>query len=188
MRWVRARPASYAPTVERSVVEAEIRAAFGGVRLGRGVSLSVAELIDEWADPALVESLIGREPDEDWADITAAELERADCIAHLDAEGLRYYLPALMLWLLDHYDEAQSGYLKGDMAVIGTISTLDQRDRHPFGFLELLTPHQRRAVARYVRALPELVELGHEDGARMARAWRDVWSREVVEESATLPN
>lgn len=165
--------------MERIEVEAEIRACFAGVRLGRGVSLSVAELIDEWADPAIVESLIGMEPDEDWADIPAAELERADCIAHLDAEGLRYYLPALMIWLLDHYAAAKGPDLVADMAVIGTISALDQRDRHPTGFLELLTPQQRRAIALYVRALPELVELDHQDAARLARAWRDIWSREI---------
>jgi hypothetical protein len=46
----------------------------------------------------------------------------------------------------------------------------------------MLTQQQRRAVALYVRELPELVELDHEDAAMMTRAWRDVWSRELDDE------
>jgi hypothetical protein len=159
-------------SLSRKDVEAAIRSAFAEVRLGNGVSLSIAELIDEWADPAIVESLLGTEPDEEWTSIPVAELERADAIAHLDAEGLRYYLPALMLHLLDHYESSE-------MWCIGTISALDQRRGHPFGFVELLSITQRQAVATYVRALPDLVELDHEDSSRMRRAFRDVWSNEL---------
>lgn len=167
--------------VERTAIEAEIRSAFAGVLLGGGVSLSVAELIDDGADPAIVESLIGTEPDEDWANIPAGELERADCLSNLDAEGLRYYLPALMLWLLDAYSDWHLVHSLGAQgAVVGTIRALDQRQRHPPGFLELLTPQQRRAVALYVQALPELVELSQWDAADLAGAWRDVWSRELA--------
>lgn len=51
---------------------------------------------------------------------------RADCVAHLDNEGLRYYLPALMLSLLSNYDPAS-------MRVIETISALCPRRSVPNG-------------------------------------------------------
>jgi hypothetical protein len=95
-------------------------------------------------------------------------------VAHLDPEGLRYYLPALMIHLLDHYDPLQ-------MWCIGTTSALDQRDRHPYGFFEPLTRRQRQAIALYVRALPDLVELDGDDNAIVTRAFRDVWSRELAD-------
>src|SRR5215469_15804011 len=44
------------------------------------------------------------------------ELER-NCIAHLDALGFRYYIPALMLSVLDHYEPLS-------MRVIGTLAGL----------------------------------------------------------------
>jgi hypothetical protein len=77
-----------------------------------------------------------------------------------------------MLRLLNSYVDGS------EMWEIGTIAALDQRDRHPFGFLELLTPRQRRAIALYVRTLPALVELDVEDTTSLERAFRDVWSRE----------
>ena len=156
----------------RNDIEAAIRDAFAGVRLGNGVSLSIAELIDAWAAPAIIDRLFGTEPYEDWASIPMAELDRAETIAHFDAEGLRYYLPALMLKLLDDYEPSE-------MWCIGTIGALDQRRGHPLGFLDLLSTKQRRAIALYVKALPDLVKLDREDAARVSRAFRDVWSREL---------
>jgi hypothetical protein len=110
------------------------------------------------------------EETDDWAAVDDDELD-GDNVAHLDPEGLRYYLPAFMLRLLD------SGVDQSSMWAIGTIAALDQRGRHPRGFLELLTPQQSRAIALYVRALPELVDLDYEDTTRLARAFEDVWSR-----------
>jgi Family of unknown function (DUF6714) len=156
----------------RDDIEAAIRDAFAGVRLGNGVSLNIAELIDDWVAPSIIDPLFGTEPDEDWANIPTAELDRAENIAHFDAEGLRYYLPALMLKLLDDYEPSA-------MWCIGTISALDQRAPHPLGFLDLLSKKQRWAIALYVKALPDLVQLHPEDAARVSRAFREVWSREL---------
>ena len=156
----------------RLAVVAGIREAFRGVVLGGGVSLQQAELIDEWND-TLTEAEFAAIPDleetDDWTAVSAAELEM-DYIAHLDAEGLRYYLPAFMLYLLDHYNG-------GEMWAIGTVMALDQRRRHPPGFLDLLDPMQRQAIARYFQALPSLVELDREDSRILERAFRKVWAR-----------
>ena len=92
--------------MERETIEAAIRAAFAGVRLGSGVSLRQAQYIDlHYDDYSQTEFAALRRSEEvdDWTKVPGDELSR-DCIGHLDADGLRYYLPALMLWLLDHYD------------------------------------------------------------------------------------
>jgi len=71
----------------RRTVEDRIRAAFHAVALGRGVSSRQAQAIDSGARSASSDI----EETNDWAQITLDELER-DCIAHLDAEGFRYYI------------------------------------------------------------------------------------------------
>src|SRR5690242_13568394 len=101
----------------RNAVESEIREAFNEVTLGCGMSLVQAQFVDGF--PALSmhsEAPKQQEITNDWSRVSLDELER-DCIAHLDALGFRYYIPALMLSLLDHYDSSS-------MRVIGTLGGL----------------------------------------------------------------
>ncbi len=163
----------------RKVVEATIRQAFAGVRLGDGVSLVEAEAIDGYYERiSLAEAhrLRQFEITDDWTALTPSDLD-SENLAHLDPEGLRYYLPAFMLRLLDEYQP-------GEMWCIGTIAALDQRSPHPLGFIDLLTNHQRAAIAAYVEALPELVELYHEDAAVIDRSLAQVW-RSYLDQAAT---
>ena len=77
------------------------------MRLGSGVSLRQAAAIDDYMEgytQATFDALPEDEVTDDWALIPEDEL-RTDNVPHLDADGLRYYLPALMLWLLDHYSD-----------------------------------------------------------------------------------
>jgi hypothetical protein len=140
------------------------------VRLGGGVSLDEAEAIDgyyERMSQAEAHRLREFEITDDWTALTPSDLD-SENLAHLDAEGLRYYLPALMLRLLDDYQP-------GEMWCISTVSALDQRKAYPPGFVELLTDSQRAAIAAYVEALPELVDLHHEDAAIIDRSLAQVW-------------
>jgi len=107
------------PLQIRRAVEREIRTAFCGVTLGRGFSLMQAQLADNSRDAvrsALPAPTAHQEITDDWSRVPAAELER-NCIAHLDALGFRYYIPALMLSVLNHYDSSS-------MRVIGTLTGL----------------------------------------------------------------
>jgi hypothetical protein len=92
-------------------------------------------------------------------------------IAHLDALGFRYYIPALMLSVLERYDSSS-------MRVIGTISGLypkkDEWAYHMHRY-SLLSPDQKTAIARFVAALPQLVDLGFEDQKIVPRALRNYW-------------
>jgi hypothetical protein len=46
---------------------------------------------------------------DDWPQIATDELEsESDGIAHLDAFGFRYYIPALMLSVLSHYESSST--------------------------------------------------------------------------------
>jgi len=171
----------YGSAMERDDIEAAIRSAFAGVRLGSGVSLQEARLIYERRtdlSQAAFDAIPRLEITDDWAAIPEEELEN-DCIAHLDAEGLRYYLPALMFWLLDHYDDDY--LLRGPEARMTKISTIaalarsskDAKDsqRRWDGF----TDDQRAAIASYLDALPRLVDLDYEDTVFVARSLEANW-------------
>jgi hypothetical protein len=74
---------------DRAAVEAQIRAAFAGVTVGKGMSLRQAQVADrcgEGVTDAEYEALPRGEVTNSWADVSFSELER-DCVAHLDMRG-----------------------------------------------------------------------------------------------------
>jgi hypothetical protein len=170
--------------MERETVEAGIRTAFAGVKLGAGVSLRQAQAADTWRDghtEAEWRALPRGEVTDDWSRVPDAELRR-DCIAYLDEEGLRYYLPAFMLWLLDHYDDVEMRRdASSDLAVIGTLMATapggDGRAAALHAAFDGYTPQRRAAIAAFVEALPRLVELSYMDAMCVERAIRDYWGQ-----------
>jgi hypothetical protein len=158
---------------DRADVEAQIRAAFAGVKLGKGVSLRQAQVIDRYGEGMTdkeFEAVPGGEITDSWSEVPFSELER-DCIAHLDDDGLRYYLPALMLSLLSDYDPTS-------MRVIGTIAALYPKIAgSTIRSFAYLTDDQHRAVASFLSALPHLVMLDTEDSKCVARALRNYWGK-----------
>lgn len=169
--------------MERDEIEAAIRSAFAGVRLGAGVSLRQAEVIDDYGrgfTHAEFEALPRSEVTDDWAGVPESELLR-DNAAHLDRDGLRYYLPALMLWLLDNYHH--DDWLTRDgvmMTTIGTIMALAPElkfEEHVWHTYDSFTTEQRTAIASYIEALPRLVNLDLEDATTMARSMDRYWAQ-----------
>jgi hypothetical protein len=157
----------------RVEIEKMIRAAFKGVRLGHGVSLRQAQAIDE-RDAAITDeafrALSQSEITDRWEALSLAELER-DNIAHLDSTGFRYYIPAFMLSLLDTYDPSS-------MRVIGTLAALYPKQAdcsyHMRRYSEL-NEAQRAAIAKFLVALPTLIELDPDDLKRVQRGVRNYW-------------
>jgi hypothetical protein len=161
------------PAQVRRAVEDEIRMAFRGITLGGGTSLRQAQCADGFSDAvrrADSASPAQAEITDDWSQVPLKELQR-DCIAHLDALGFRYYIPALMLSLLDHYESSS-------MRVIGTLSGLypkkDSWEYHMHRY-SVLSLAQRIAIARFLAALPNLVELDVEGQTVVQRALRNYW-------------
>lgn len=149
--------------------------AFFGVVLGRGVSIRQSQVIDRYGEGVSdreFELIPLQEITDDWSRIPFAELE-AICVPHLDAEGYRYYIPALTLSVLDKY-EASS------MRVIGAIGSLYPKNEmwsYHMGQYELLNQQQLKALAIYVNALPTLVPLTGEDRVMIPRAMRNYWGQ-----------
>jgi hypothetical protein len=160
------------PHSARAAVEGLIRDAFAGVTLGKGISLRQAQVIDrqgEGVSDAEFEALPSAEITDSWSAVPLSELER-NCIAHLDDDGLRYYLPALMLSLINNYEPAS-------LRVIGTIAVLYPAVIGPGRRYTYLTDEQHKAVACFVGALPRLVPLSIEDSKCVSRALRNYWGQ-----------
>jgi hypothetical protein len=170
--------------MEREEVESAIRSAFAGVRLGTGTSLQQARLIDDGLTLVMSQaefaSIPRHETTDDWTQIAQAEL-LCDALGHLDADGLRYYLPALMLWLLDHYnDEGLIFDPDASMTVIGTMAALApsaEFARYRWDVYDGFTVAQKAAMAKYVEALPRLVQLDREDATHVSRSMGRYWAQ-----------
>lgn len=158
------------PAVTRELLVLRIRSAFAGVTLGKGVSLRQAKVIDDFGNgvtPDEFARLRLSEQTQHWDRVSLAELER-DNVAHLDPEGFRFYLPALMISVVDHYDASS-------MRVIGTLSALYPRQtlaEYHLPRYDLLTREQKQAVAYFLYALAKLVALDVDDCTIVDRAMR----------------
>jgi hypothetical protein len=164
---------------KREAVTDAIQSAFKGVTLGHGISLRQAEMIDDRTKDCVTSpefhALLSGEVTNDWSRVPSIELER-DNIAHLDARGFRYYIPALMLSVLERYESVS-------MRVIGTLSGLYPRKEHwnyHVGRYALLDETQKSAIAFFLSALSELVELDPEDEKMVQRAFERYWKQFLV--------
>jgi len=163
--------------IARQDVEHEIRAAFSGVVLGNGISISQAEILDRYGkdrngapvSDTQFRDLKSADETERWDKVAPGDLERS-AIAHFDAEGLCYYLPALMISVIDHYDPVS-------LRVIGTFSALDPRPMSGYHAERYarLDEAKKRAIARFLTILPSLVTLDRADTVRIERALNAYW-------------
>ncbi len=161
----------------KAEIVAEIKTAFAGVKLDDGISLEQTKIIDNYGRDCSVErfaSLPLSEETADWTRIPTSVLDDADCLSHFDRKGFRYYIPALMLRLLDRYDPMS-------MMTIGTLSILYPTTETWSYLYTLLSPEQSQAVARFLESLPDLVELDEEDRTIVERALREHWSGYISE-------
>lgn len=119
-------------------VKAVVRDAFAGVALGDGVGLREAQALDDYASNEVRAAYRAGDEKNDWAAIKVEDLNRhSGSATFMDAEGMRFHLPAYMIADLD-------GDYKHELAP------------HLCGCPEkfsLLTPHQRDAVELYLRAV-----------------------------------
>lgn len=164
--------ATPAASDEASRLRALITTAFRGVELGKGISIRQSEAIDLDGGANAFGKDAPQEVTDDWTRVPIEELERV-CVPYLDAAGFRFYIPALMLSVLSHYDPLS-------MRVTGTIGSLyPKQDLWSFHMDQyaLLDAAQLRAIATYVHALPALVPLHDEEHAMMSRAMRNFWGQ-----------
>lgn len=155
-----------------------IKDAFSGVTLGAGISARQSEVIDNHGK-GFTRSEFDRIPlgevTDDWSLVSVSELDRI-LVPHLDDEGFRYYLPALMLSLMDDYES-------GSMRAIGTLRGLYPRANSREDCIQrfaILDSRQKNAVATWLAHLDQLVPLGSEDAKVVPRALKAYWSAFVL--------
>ncbi len=151
-----------------------VKKAFTGVKLNGGVSLKQAEAIDNFS-VGISKSEFNRFPltetTNDWSLIPDDVLDKFEFVAHLDAKGFKYYIPAFMIRLLNNYD--------GSMMIIGTLLGLyPKKDSWKYCMekYSLFSEEQQKAIAQFLTALPDLVDLDHEDIKVVQRALRNYWA------------
>ena len=109
---------------------------------------------------------------DDWTAISAETLEHFECLAHIDAEGFRYYIPALMLSLIADY---QPSSMRATGALGALYPKKGQLWDHHMSYYSLLSREQSTAIAHYLQELPALIELSHDDQKICERALRNYW-------------
>lgn len=80
------------------ILEKKIREAFSGVVLGGGIGLYEAESLDCMADQNVRDKARERDEKIDWSQVSSGDF--INCFSAyywLDPEGLRFYLPAMMI-------------------------------------------------------------------------------------------
>ncbi|PYG59882.1 DUF6714 family protein [Rhizobium sp. UGM030330-04] len=138
--------------------KAAVREAFADVTLGGGVGLSEAQALDDYASNEVRAACRAGDEKTDWAAIPLKDLNRhSGSPAFLDAEGMRFHLPAYMIADLDgDYRHEFTPYLCGCQETFS-----------------LLTPLQRDAVEMYLRAISEKENLPsyQDDVERALEEW-----------------
>lgn len=87
----------------------QIACAFAGVRLGDGMSLNESECADSWGYDRKAADLAQFDEREDWSRIPNETIERFTAIfSFADIEGIRFHMPAYMIWTIRNYQSSCS--------------------------------------------------------------------------------
>lgn len=155
--------------------------AFAGVVLGDGVSLRQAAVFDSFGQEPFDVSDPDANVVDDWRAIPRRELNRNN-MGHLDAEGWRYYWPAMAIALLEDYEDDQYG--PAELRMISTLNSLDIQDALLSYYDDrygILTRGQKCAIALYLQHLPSWVALEISDMRLRRRALRNYWHQFLVD-------
>lgn len=82
-----------------------IEKAFAGVVLSDGVTLHEAAALEGYASEIECAEARRLDAGRNWQDLTDEEIQQCgDVLSFLDELGLRFYLPAYMIWTIKHYE------------------------------------------------------------------------------------
>lgn len=122
---------------ESHVVEL-IQSAFRGVSLGDGVGLRQGRGLDDYADSRTLAEYRAQDERQDWSAIPFDDLVHySDTLAFLDAEGMRFHLPAFLI-----------ADIQGDGPEI--VFHLTYAANEGDSRFDLLNPAQRQAVREFL--------------------------------------
>ncbi|MBI1425022.1 MAG: hypothetical protein GC149_16370 [Gammaproteobacteria bacterium] len=158
--------------MNRTEIENTIISAFGKVLLGNGVGLYEAEAIDNYESQEFISE--ARKKDrvtwKNWGEIPVNAISTFhSALCFVDAEGMRYLLPAYMLFAVMNYDKTDSA------AIDSAIYALD-RGMKAFGDDEAILSHeQKKAIIDFLRFM--VFEAGEDmvDADVAMRAYVNHW-------------
>jgi uncharacterized protein DUF6714 len=158
----------------RAVVVEQIHRAFAGVGREGGVSLHEAVVIDNYGSQEERETARTLDMEATWQDIPETDIEQCDtALTFLDPIGFRYYLPAYMVWTLNHYEHSES------MSVDSTIYALDYCFLFRGLAMERFRPFSREqseAVCAFLHFIAEEAG-GMADDTAARRALKRYWGQ-----------
>ena len=131
-------PSEFPPGTDDLI--AEIRRAFHGVTLGKGIGLWEADALDDYADEDEQSAAKARNEMCDWSAIPAESLVRCHAgLFFFDADGMRFHLPAFLI-----------AEIRGelDLSPIFCLTRLDDDTRNQ---LSSLNRDQRRCLLRFMQ-------------------------------------
>ncbi|HOD82859.1 MAG: hypothetical protein BWX88_04428 [Planctomycetes bacterium ADurb.Bin126] len=152
----------------------KIHHAFEGVARGKGITLHQARIIDDaiWSGAGPEEEAFARGKDSDrkWQEIPRQVIEELgeEC-AFLDAEGFRYYLPALMIWTLS--------YGKGSDNVAGDYLIYDLARNERIAGLDCLSGEQAGSVAEFLKYVADHPDERWADAVAARLALENYWDK-----------
>jgi hypothetical protein len=146
-----------------------IRHAFRDVSRENGVTLHEALVIDEYGSEA--ERSAARKLDTDchWEDVPGQLIEASESVlCFVDARGLRYYLPAYMVWSLRHFRTSES--FSHNHTICSLHLSPSGRLRHwDLDRFEVFNDEQARAICGFLRFMAQQDEdIVFADTARQA--------------------
>jgi hypothetical protein len=157
-----------------------ITAAFQNVVRGNGISLHEADVIDcaGYDNKDAKNRVAARRLDTDrrWQDVPDKDIEDYyNILSFLDAEGLRYYVPAYMVWALKHLKT--SGSMSSDSIIYTFVPYLNtghyERQLERFA---IFTTEQNKAICGFLRFMSEHSD-GFADEYQASQALTGYWNQ-----------
>jgi len=162
---------------QRTVLIAEIRAAFAGVSREGGRTLHEAEALDNyklWNESTDQERSIFRmiDVDKSWEEVPDKDIERCySAFSFLDTIGFRYYLPAYMVWDIKYFDVSLSSTTDNVIYALGSSYVKTERELEIFS---TFSPEQCQAICHFLKFM---ASNGVSDDEFANEALRAYWGR-----------
>ncbi len=155
-----------------------INQAFDGVELEDGVSLHETRVIDDYGSKSARQAARRYDTQTRWQDVPINWLADLNGLSFFDAKGLRFYLPAYMVWTLENFHTTTSN------AAEGTIYRLcphprGQLRRHALALYQIFNEMQSRTICGFLRFMQD--ELDQSSGTRIQWALDDYWGKFCLE-------
>jgi hypothetical protein len=160
--------------MDRTEVGNTIKNAFKPVLLGNGIGLYEAEAIDNYKgqDEIAVARKKDRNEWKKWGDIPENVIKTFySALCFVDKEGMRFLLPAYMLFAVKNYD-------KSDSASVDSVMYALDRGLDAFGGDEsFLSQEQKEAIISFLKFM--VIEAGDDlvDAAAASRAYEIHWAK-----------